>query len=62
MTIEIFLQGLGVACAIATSGFLLGMGWHIGIIAGAWLAGPHHTETKTTINHRYPADTTGQKA
>ena len=52
MTPEIFLQGVGVACCIFTTGFLLAMGWHGGIIAGARLFGPHRTEGNYNVHVR----------
>ena len=52
MTLEIFMSGVGVACAIATTGFLLALGWHGGIIAGAWLFGPHRTTNNYNVNLR----------
>ena len=63
MTFDIFMSGVGVACCIFTTGLLLAMGWHAGIIAGAWCFGPHrtHSETHTTINLPSAAPGEGSK-
>ncbi len=53
---SVTLSGIGVACAIFATGFLLAMGWHAGILAAAYLFGPHRRENNYTVHMRSSGD------
>lgn len=47
---QTFMSGVGIACVIFTTGFLLSLGWFAGIRAAAYCFGPTHTDHNYNVH------------